>query len=683
MYIYTNDDLKRNTMKRITVKQIRLLNFKGIRNLQVRFDDRLTRISGTNGVGKSTIFDAFCWLMFGKNSADKKDFTLKTTDDSGRAIPKLPHEVEAIIGVGDTEVTLKRCYMEKWTKKRGEAEEQFCGHSEERYYNGVPCSATEYDAKIKDICSEELFKFITNPSYFPTRKEDMQRQLLFNMAGGVSDEEIARGNQSFQSLLSELSGKTMEEYKRELAAKKRKVKAEVDSLPTRIDERKRDLKKPPLGHDMDVSELMEKKAARAKVDAQIADFSKACQAANEERRKLLSELNGYEIQRMRRETSIASAVRKEYNNAMAVKSGLEQELRREKAAMERNKQSLTACRNALERYAKEREQLIEVWRRLAKEIAEANAPMNEQMFICPTCGRHYELDEIEQKRKEITLRYLDDKLSEKEQNRADGEALMMKKKQTEADAEELEALISRSKETIQTLSNDPRMTVTMKEPDVDAAIRNDEQIKMLDEKIAAVTAQINKPIEVREQTELTEAKQVLTEAIETLQKRIFDHQKIVEDNERNLTRIAELEKDYKVQNATLAFLEQLEFTMQEFSKARTRAIEDKINGLFTMVKFKLFDTQVNGAEVECCVPMINGVPYADANTAGKINAGLDIINAISKVQEIEAPIFIDGAESINNLLPTDSQVISLIVTQEENLTVTVPGQAPAVKTLFD
>jgi hypothetical protein len=102
-----------------------------------------------------------------------------------------------------------------------------------------------------------------------------------------------------------------------------------------------------------------------------------------------------------------------------------------------------------------------------------------------------------------------------------------------------------------------------------------------------------------------------------------------------------------------------------------------------MVKFKLFDTQVNGAEVECCVPMINGVPYADANTAGKINAGLDIINAISKVQEIEAPIFIDGAESINNLLPTDSQVISLIVTQEENLTVTVPGQAPAVKTLFD
>jgi hypothetical protein len=78
---------------------------------------------------------------------------------------------------------------------------------------------------------------------------------------------------------------------------------------------------------------------------------------------------------------------------------------------------------------------------------------------------------------------------------------------------------------------------------------------------------------------------------------------------------------------------------------------------------------VNEAEVECCVPMVNGVPYPDANTAGKLNAGLNIINAIVAKKEISAPIFIDGAESIRGMQSTDSQLVLLSVTDEERLTV--------------
>lgn len=112
-------------MKKITVKQITLLNFKGIRNLTVDFDERETIISGRNGSGKSTIFDAFTWLLFGKDSYDRKDFNIKTLDAGNNTIPKLPHEVTGTLSVNGEDVKLKKSYKENWVKKRGSAEETF------------------------------------------------------------------------------------------------------------------------------------------------------------------------------------------------------------------------------------------------------------------------------------------------------------------------------------------------------------------------------------------------------------------------------------------------------------------------------------------------------------------------------------------------------------------------------
>ena len=135
-------------------------------------------------------------------------------------------------------------------------------------------------------------------------------------------------------------------------------------------------------------------------------------------------------------------------------------------------------------------------------------------------------------------------------------------------------------------------------------------------------------------------------------------------------RIAELETQFKTLNDSISELEGIEFTMQEFSKRKSSLIGDRVNGLFKLVKFKMFDTQVNGAEVETCVATVNGVPYNDGlNQAMRVNAGLDIINAISKHIGVSAPIFIDQAESINDLIPTNSQLVRLMVTKDNQLTI--------------
>ena len=217
-------------MKRIILKQLSFVNFKGLRNLSIEFNEDITSIYADNGLGKTSIFDGFTWVLFGKDSKDRKSFGIKTYDENGTAIPRIPHEVTATLLVNDEEVTLCRRYSEKWTKKRGSAEEVFDGHEEERLYNGVPCSMKEYNEKIAALCSEEVFKFITNPLYFTRQKPDVQRAMLIRMAGGVQDSEIAKGNANFEDLLSKLTGKNLEEYKREIQAKKRRIKNELDMI---------------------------------------------------------------------------------------------------------------------------------------------------------------------------------------------------------------------------------------------------------------------------------------------------------------------------------------------------------------------------------------------------------------------------------------------------------------------
>jgi len=133
--------------------------------------------------------------------------------------------------------------------------------------------------------------------------------------------------------------------------------------------------------------------------------------------------------------------------------------------------------------------------------------------------------------------------------------------------------------------------------------------------------------------------------------------------------IVELEAKGKQLAQQIADVECEEFTMLNFTKTRIEECERRINGLFTMVTFRLFEYTIDGNESEACVPLVNGVPFGAANTAGQINAGLDIINALVRFHGVSAPIFVDGRESVNRLIPTESQIINLVVTNDKELTV--------------
>lgn len=645
-------------MKKVIIKRLSLLNFKGLREFQIEFSDSMTSVLGKNGSGKTTIFDAFTWLLFGKDSEDRKSFNIKTLDAQGVAIPRIPHEVSAILTVDDEEISLCRRYSEKWQKKRGSATEEFKGHEEERLYNDVPMSVKEWGEKIAAICSEEVFKFITNPLYFSAQKTDVQRAMLFRMAGDISDAEIAAGNEDFTALLASLTGKTMEEYKREIRAKKSRIKAEIDGIPERIDERKRDMPEAENWMLLD-ADLNTKKSQLSDIEKAIADKSQAYKNASDTRLKLQQKLSNLRQEKQNREFKIKESVQSDYYAECKSQRELNDNLSLAQNELSRVRSEMQGYQKDLEALKAKRETLIAEWR----EIKARTLQFKDDEFICPTCKRPLDIDDIERKQNEMTANFNTKKASDLEENNRKGQQVKKNTQETEALIKKCEERISELESRIETIKNNPLYGKSLVAPDAAPAIEADEEIKNLIQQIAELEETVNTPIDVPDTAELNEQKKSITDEIDAIKAKLAKKETI----ERNEARIKELEKQLREQSEELAQLEGIEFTMAAFSKARIEAVENRINGLFSLVKFKMFEQQINGGEVETCEATVNGVPYSDLNNAMTINAGLDIINAICKSEGITAPIFIDNAEAVNELLPTQSQMIRLVVTDDEAL----------------
>lgn len=646
-------------MKEIIIKRMSFVNFKGIRNLTVDFDDTLTSILGTNGVGKTSIFDGFTWLLFGKDSENRKNFNIKTLDANNQVIERIPHEVSAIISVNGEEISLCRRFNEKWQKKRGSAVEEFNGNEEERLFNEVPCSLKEWNDKIAALCDEQVFKFITNPLYFTAQKSDVQRAMLFRMAGGISDAEIASGNEKFSSLLASLTGKSMEEYKKEIAAKKRRLKAEIEALPERIDERRRDTPE-NIDYSAIEAEIKRLQDLLSKVEDELLDSSKKNEALIKEREEAVKKLGKLREEKLQLEFEIKESLSADYRNAVSKKNEIASQIAELERKVESLNNRINTYKQVIEGCDKTREELLKEWESINAETLS----FNEADFICPTCNRRFEIYEIEAKQNEIIERFNADKAARLAENNRKGKANKQKREDNLVAVEKLSDDIAEAIAKIAELRLSEEFNVNPVAPDTQPYIEKSEEWRSICDKIANLEEELNKEtVSSYDVSELKAEKSRLAQAIDIEKSKLS--QKAVA--ERNQARIIELEAQLRKQNEELAELEGIEFTISEFSKARIEMVERKINGMFSIVKFKMFETLINGGEVETCEAMVNGVPFSDLNNAMKINSGLDIINAICSFEGITAPVFIDNAEAVNELLPTRSQMIRLVVTKDDKL----------------
>ena len=284
--------------RQVTLKRLTLVNFKGLRNVVVEFGDGVTTISGRNGTGKTTIADSFAWLLWGKDSEGNSDskFGIKTNDAEGNFIPDLEHGATGLFDVVDTEtgeassVELRRVYVEEWKTPKGSTERTLSGHHTDYFFNGVPLKKAEYDAKVAAIIPEDLFKVITDPYYFLTLHWKAQREYLLTMAGKINDADVAATREEFAALLHRVTGKTMEEYKKEISVRRGRIEAQLDKIPTRKDEATRNT---PVAPDYAAleSEKAQIQEDLANIDAAATSEAEANRVAYEQAAKIQAEIN--------------------------------------------------------------------------------------------------------------------------------------------------------------------------------------------------------------------------------------------------------------------------------------------------------------------------------------------------------------------------------------------------------
>ena len=642
----------------IKISNLKLKNFKGIKNLEINFEGKNANIYGKNATGKTTVFDAFKWLFFDKDSSDRKDFNIKTLDENNKPIHFLEHEVEAILLIDGVDMTFKKMLKEKWVTKRGETQQEFSGHETSYWIDEVPVKKKDYEEKINSLVPESLFKLITDPLYFNKQlKWQERREILTNISGNqITDEEILNANEEFKTLQQNLNGRSIEDYNKVVASKIKDLNNEKEKIPIRIDELTNTL---ITEHDINYEEL-EKEKANCKVEIQKIDAE-------------MTDIQTRAKENMKKADQLAAAK----NELNALKLKLETEhskqqseatikLESEKAILESRKRNLAAeleeRKQKVENAESSKQELYKKW----DELLNTKLEFDPNSFICPTCKREYPAEKKEELKGTFINNFNEHKESEKQRINKEGQALNSVIEENRNKIEEIQEIIQKTEKEL--LDINTKLEENAKEQsnigpfDVTKLPQYQEKIKQVEELQTAISKIVQS-----DTTEISNKKAKLVDQINEIDKKLNER----DTQEKTKARIEELEAEEESISQKVQELEAQQYQIEEFTKTKVELLENTINSNFEIVRFRLFDTQINGGLVECCDTLVNGVPYADVNNAHKILAGLDIIKTLSRFYNTSAPIFIDNRESINSLHTISAQIISLIVTTDSQLRIEV------------
>ena len=658
-------------MEKILLHSLTLTNWRGEKQRTTEFHtDRPTCICGDNGLGKSRHFDAFCWLLFGKDSHDRKDFELRTYDEHHQPMHHCECSVSAVISVDGLEHTIKREYKEQWVKPRGQIEEVFKGNITECTWDGVPVKVSDFQKRIENgIIDETVFKMITNPSYFATKmKWQLQRETLMQMAGTKTDEELAAGNTDFKALIDHINGKSLVDFRKELAAEKKRLKAEADDIDPRIDQTRKMMPEAENWAELEADEK-NLSAKVADIDRQLEPSPDSIIARMQQEAMLnhITELKARQSEVLQEQLDKA---RQEADSKNEQRYAIERQCKECAAEKSNTAIDISHTEDRISYLTKQIDSIGKELDDLRKEWYEIGASKYDGSDICPHCHQRLPEDMIakakdgfeEHKRKVLAMNNERGKALSAQWNTYQDELTAKRRQLTTLQAKAVSAdarmhLLYEELDKHPMAKPKPCQPETL--PEWAEAQRRIDSVKQQMADLVEPQSEDGVTAQLRQQR--TEIQQQIKDITQRLAKRaqIEQGDKMIEQLQKRGRELAQL----------IADLEKREYTAAQFSRKRIEDCEQRINSMFSIVRFQLFDQTQDGNEYECCIPLIGGVPYTVANTAKQLNAGLDIINTLCRFNNASAPIFCDNAESVNHYTHTQSQMIYLTVTDDRQLVI--------------
>lgn len=634
---------------KMKLSRLKLENFKCHRHLEIRFDGRSAAVYGENGTGKSSVYDALTWLLFGKDSLGRTDFEILPLGRDGKVFNSEDiASVDAELDVDGVRCTLSRTYYEVWATKRGSAEAVMNGHSSDFFVDGVPVKKKEFQAAVGELVDENRFRLLTSCSYFASALPWKDRRaVLFDICGTMRDEDIMASDSRFAPLLEALEGRDLEDYRKILSARRKELSGVQNDTPARLDECKKTVEE-LSGIDFDALE-QEQEDALERMNAIRQELDEALRDGGEAGvRMRLSEVNN-QLDRLVNENTSHRLSQRRY----ADDSGLENA-----------KMDLEAARNGLEREKGDISYLESRQEELKKEVLSCrdrwNAIQSETFAggVCPTCGQTLPADQMAAARdafQEDTRRRKDQAVAQANRAKAEMEKVTERLNRAKERMSDFEARAKEAESRLTAAQNAPKPVVT----DLEGYAEN--RARLLEEKKALQETLDRLRIDSTART--SEISRRLSEANAEL-RRLDGEAAKKSALEYAENRMEELRAQAAAAAEKLDRVDRMISLYEEFVRFKASFLEESVNSRFRFVKFRLFRDLVNGGLEDCCDVTVDGVPYdGGLNNGARINAGIDIINTLSRHYGAWVPLFIDNAEGVSDLEAADTQTVELVVSR--------------------
>jgi len=629
------------------MKLIKLVidNFKGIKHFEIDTQGKNIHIQSKNGKGKTTIYDAFLWVLFGKNSLGESKFTIRPTNAPNEIEPT----VTAVFEIDGETKELKKVYASKFNKDTGEFKESVT----ECFINNVPKKIREYEIEISRIIDESIFKLLTNARHFNENLDwKERRKILFEVCGTMSDIDICNSDEDFTCLVDKLNKYgSIDEYKKSLIADKKNIAKEINEIPARIDEIYNQ-----IGDSIDKAEM------QVKLDELNNLHTKYLEEYNEIKNNSTSnitkKMQELEEKLYNLERTNQKHIKEQENKINAERNTKEQELNGMRMVIEQSQFKIERLNNQIAG-------LFADYMRLKQEYAQVNNSTWQGYTMCPTCNRELPTEQIEEAKAKFNL----NKSNTLETIQAKGKELEAQIEQLKSELSEQTRLNGDTRKELQQLENSMQVSneIPFNLPNYEEDKKAiEEQINTLNKKKVDMVANAQSQL-----LELSEKAKETAEKIKECNSLIAK----AEMNNQLQDRISDLKAEQKrLKNKQSETLKMLDI-IDKFIQAKVDSITENINAKFKIARFKLFEqNKTNDSITECCETICNNANrYNDINNAGKTIVGIDIIQTLAKHYGYNVPIFIDNVDSldsdnINKLIANvEQQIITLKVSDDNEL----------------
>lgn len=616
----------------IKIITLRIEAFKGLKDISWDFSQNKNTIQGRNAVGKTTIADAWQWLITGKDMAGASD----TGKGAFNAIPigEESAKVTAIIEIDGQSLEIGRGLS--YVKDSASKKSTF-------WIEDTEVTQKKYNEIIAQYFGDDP-RLLMVPGEFLNRDWKEQRALL---TAGLNVGIDGLGIEIPESDKKEIATLGLDEFEK---AKKKGIKENKDILTAIPKERERVQSLMPQPRDYaaieaELKNLQEQKPTKQEMPQEYTDLQ-------QQKKQLFADFN----EKNNEYLNAVSETEKEINNLKAKKDA-----ETSAASQAATSATETASRKAAE-LEKMQNEIVELRKKFQDE-ATKTFQADGKTITCPldqtiTCDNPILRSNREEAAKKAAACFAENKQKTLDAINEEGQKLTQKISATNALIKQLEAEATAAAEKTTTIATayagkieEARQrltTITANEPkkpdttDIDKRLAEIEATTVTGDDLerVAIIAELSAQLAEKAQAEKTQAA------------------------------LAEIEKNKTAAQNALTKYETAVALVQDIRRAQATTLENEVNKHFDDgLQFRLFEEQVNGTMVEACNLYLNCCQYGkNANTAAEINAEIQIIGFLQSLKDKRLPVFVDNTESVNELTAIPTQMVALKVTEDAEIT---------------